>query len=380
MLMRELKIALIGGGFMGKAHSLAYALAPLAEDIGARLSRELLIDVSPAVAARQAAALGWKRHGTDWREAVASDDIDIVDICTPPPLHEEIALAAIAAGKHVFCEKPITNDSAAAHRMAQAARESGLVAQVGFNYRHSPAVAYTKKLLEEGRLGTPLQFRASYLQEVAFWADPERWRANRHTGGSGMVGDIGSHIIDAAEYLFGDIVRVAARVRAMRPGSFEGWAPEDERRARGLLDEAGVWVAEFANGAIGSFTVNAYASGRKNRFYFALDASRGAVEFTWNAREEFRVSYRDEEPDHRGFRTIHTGKEHPNGWWPIAGLGTGYVDVSAIQFQKFIRSIVHGDPVSPTFDDAAHVQDVVEAVVAAAESNSWVEVPPRQGR
>lgn len=362
---------------MGRAHSLAYSLVPIAEDLGATVIKEVLVDITPELAAGFAAQLGWSSSSDDWREVIGRPDIDIIDICTPPQFHEEIALAAIAAGKHVFCEKPITNSSEGAARMWAAVRGSGVVAQVGFIYRHTPAIAFAKELLESGKLGVPLEFRASYLQEVGFTADANRWRAQRATGGGGAISEIGSHIIDAAELLFGDITKVAARVRAKAAGSDTGWIPETERVARDVLDDGGVWVAEFDSGAIGSFSVSSFSSGRKNRYHFEFDASKASVEFNWNSREEFRVSYVDEEKDHQGFRTIHTNNEHPNGWWRLAGLGTGYIDVSAIQFQKFVRTIVEGGEASPSFGDGAHVQNVVDAIAEAAVSDSWVEVIPR---
>lgn len=369
--MKELKVALIGAGFMGKAHSLAYAIAPLASELGATLVKQVLVDANPDVAATAARQLGWAESATDWRAIIERDDIDIVDICTPPQFHAEIALAAVKAGKHVFCEKPITNDPSEARAIVAAAEAAGVVTQVGYNYRHTPAVSNAKKLLDEGKLGTPLQFRASYNQEVGFWADPNRWRATKATGGSGTVGDIGSHIIDLAEHLFGDIVRVAARARSY---GTDGWRSESERIDGDLIDDAAVWIAEFANGAIGTFSVNQFAVGRKNRVYFEFDATKAAVQFDWNDRETFTVAYVDDPADHRGFRTIHTNDQHPDGWWRLAGIGTGYVDVSAIQFQHFVRAIVDGTPTGPDFARAAHVEDVVAAVYRAAESDSWVDV------
>jgi predicted dehydrogenase len=374
--MKELKVALIGGGFMGKAHSLALAVAPLNEDLGAVVIKQVLVEVDPDNARNLAAALGWQESASDWREVVARDDIDIVDICTPPQFHEEIALAAIAAGKHVFCEKPIANLSSEAIAMRDAAEAAGVVTQVGFNYRHTPAVEYAKQLLDAGEFGVPMQFRATFLQDGLFTVtDPNRWRAKRSTGGSGMVGDIGSHIIDAAEYLFGDITKVAARVRTR--GADGGWMPEAQRLADDALDDAGVWIAEFANGAIGTFAVTSYASGHKNQYAYQFDASKAGVMFDWNDRETFQVSYVDRPADHLGFQRIHTNFSHPNAFWRLAGLGTGYVEVSATQFQHFVKAIVAGTPSKPDFGTAARVQQVVEAVVEAAAVDSWVEVPRR---
>jgi predicted dehydrogenase len=374
--LKQLRIALIGGGFMGRAHSLAYGVAADAQDLGVKLRKETLVDITPELAESAAQRLGWSSSSVSWEEVVNRADIDIVDICTPPDLHEPIAIASIAAGKHVFCEKPITNSFEAAQRMDTAAKAAGCVTQVGFTYRHTPAISFAKRLLETGKLGEPLQFRASYLQDGSFTADPHRWRASRSTGGSGSVSDIGSHIIDMAEFLFGDIARVSALMRTKSTGS-HGWLSEEIRLSGNLLDEAGVWIAEFVNGALGSFSVNAYASGHKNHISFGFDASRAAVEFDWNRREEFRVSYFDEPPDHRGFRTIHTNDQHPDGWWGLAGLGTGYVDVMAIQFQHFVKAIVTSGRTHPDFADGARIQRIVEAVHSSASSRKWIDVPPR---
>jgi len=220
-----------------------------------------------------------------------------------------------------------------------------------------------------------LQFRGIYTQGVGFGADPDRWRARELTGGSGMVGDIGSHLIDISEHLVGPIQRVCALVRAKGSASDDGWLSESARRDDGVLDDAGVWIAEFADGPIGSFAVSAYAAGRMNRICFELDATKAAVEFDWNKREEFRIAYRDEPASHQGFRTIHTNQEHPNGWWRLAGLGTGYLEVMAIQFQEFVRAIVRGKPASPGFGTGARVQRVVEAVRRSAADGGWVVVP-----
>lgn len=287
--MKELRVALIGGGFMGRAHSMAYSLADLASDPGVKLVKQLVVDDDPEVASRSSELLGWHEHATDWREAVNRPDIDVIDICTPPQFHAPIAIAALRAGKHVFCEKPITNSSDEAIAMRDEARQAGVVTQVGFNYRHTPAVAFAKKLLD-----------------------------------------------------------------------------------------AGMWIAEYSNGAIGSFAVSSAASGRKNQYYYALDCTQAAVEFDWNRREEFRVSYVDDPKDHLGFRTIYTNDLHPGGWWRLAGLGTGYVEVSAIQIQEFVSCIVSGGDAQPGFADATHTQQVVEAVYQAARDKAWIEVPPRQ--
>ena len=359
---------------MGKAHSLAWSMAPIGLDLQATVTKEVIVDIRPDLSdvARQ---LGWNSFSDDWKLVLQRDDIDIVDICTPPQFHAEIAIAAIAAGKHVFCEKPITNDVSEALAMAEAARSAGVQTQVGFNYRHAPAISFAKLLLDQGRLGRPLQFRGSFLQDGGFTADPNRWRAQKLTGGSGTTGDIGSHIVDISEYLFGDIRRVSARMRSRDAAG--AWLAEPDRLGNDLIDDAGVWLAEFESGAIGTFAVSSFASGHKNHVGFEFDATEGGVKFDWNDREVLRVSFIDEKPDQMGFRTISTSDQHPDGWWRLAGLGTGYPEISAIQFQHFVRGVLSGAGSHPDFGDGAHSQLLVEAIAEAAVSDYWIDVPRR---
>ncbi|MFT4029631.1 MAG: Gfo/Idh/MocA family oxidoreductase [Protaetiibacter sp.] len=376
--MRELKVAIIGGGgFMGYVHSLGWALAPIAAATGASIRKAVLVEADDERAAAAAEKHGWDEYSSDWRAVIARDDIDIVDIVTPPNSHREIALAAIAAGKHVFLEKPITNDAAEAGEMTLAGREAGVVTQVGFNYRHTPAVRYIRKLIDDGTLGRPLQFRVHYLQDLGFVAGDLGWRSKKSTGGSGASGDIGSHIVDLAEYLMGDVARVSSLVRTKRPGADTAWLSDEERIEGELLDDAALWLAEFESGAIGSFATSIFASGRKNRIFFELEATKGTVEFDWNRREEVRLSLTSDPGDQQGFRTVIMGDKHEDIWWPIGGIGTGYIDGTAIQLQKFVGAILSGGDGVPDFASATHVQQVIDAVIASGASHGWVDVPAR---
>ncbi|MFV0253798.1 MAG: Gfo/Idh/MocA family protein [Beutenbergiaceae bacterium] len=376
--MQDLNVAIIGGaGFMGRAHSAALALADLGGS-GARVRRRVLVEPDADLGRTAAQELGWDEAATNWESVVQREDIDVVDIVTPPGLHAPVALAAIAAGKHVFCEKPITNDAESGRRIAQAADDAGVLVQVGFNYRHTAAIQHAKALLDAGELGTPLQFRATYLQETGLlWGKvPGRWRNTRATGGSGASGDIGSHIVDVAEFLNGPILRLNALVRAVDEDRSSGWTDEARRINDDIVDDAAVWIAEFANGVIGSFAVNFYSSGRKNQYRFSLDCTAAAVDFDWNHREEFRISRVADAPVDAGFKTVHTSLEHPNGHWKLAGLGSGYVDVSASQFTSFFSAVLAGQAASPNAWDATHIQEVVDAISTSAATGDWVAVPP----
>lgn len=372
--MEQLGVALIGGGgFMGRAHSLGYAVAPHMADLEVSVRRDLLVDVDLQSATRAAEKLGWARASDDWRAAVEDPAVHIIDIVTPPALHEEIALQAIAKGKHVFCEKPITNDSAAGLRMHDAARAAGVVAQVGFNYRHISAVSAIKAIIDSGRLGTILQFRGSYHQDPLFTITDFGWRGTRRSGGSGATGDIGSHILDIAQYLCGPLLRVQGQQRMKDRSSMNaGWlATPDPAR----LDDAAAWLGEFAGGALGIFSTSFYSYAHKNHLAFAIDGTRGSVQFDWNRAGEFQVAFADEPTAESGFRTVLVSDQHPDVWYPVAGLGQGYIDGTAIQIRHFLKAIAGGAPAHPDFGEAAQTQAIVEAIERSSETQSWVEVP-----
>ncbi|MDP9696204.1 UNVERIFIED_ORG: putative dehydrogenase [Arthrobacter globiformis] len=374
--MKELNVAIVGGGgFMGYAHSMGWSLAPVAAETGAKLNKKLVVEADDERARSTAERYGWDEYTTNWRDVITRDDIDIVDIVTPPAAHAEVAIAALAAGKHVFVEKPISNDLTEALQMAEAAERSGVVHQVGFNYRYTPAMRFIKRMIEDGTLGHPLQFRGHYLQDNAILGRTlSGWRANRSAGGSGVVGDIGSHLIDLAQYLAGDITKVNAVVRAKNPAEDTGWLTNQERLDGDLLDDAALWMGQFESGAIGSFATTVYASGRKNRLFFELECSKGTVEFDWNRREEVKLSLLSDPADQQGMRTVIMNQTHEDFWWPMGGMGIGYVDGTAIQLQHFVRAIVSNGVAAPGFAEATQVQRVIEAVMISGDKEQWVDV------
>jgi predicted dehydrogenase len=380
--MKELNVAIVGGGgFMGYAHSLGWSLAPIAAEIGAKVNKKLVVEADDERAAATAQKYGWEEATSDWRDVISRDDIDIVDIVTPPAAHAEVALAALAAGKHVFVEKPISNDLHEALRMAEAAEIAGVVHQVGFNYRYTPAVRFIKRMIEDGTLGQPLQFRGHYLQDNAILGRTlSGWRANRSAGGSGVVGDIGSHLIDLAQFLAGDITTVNAVVRAKNPESDTSWLSNQERIDGDLLDDAAIWMGQFTSGAIGSFATTVYASGRKNRLFFELECSKGTVEFDWNRREEVKLSLLTDPPEQQGLRTVIMNQNHDDFWWPMGGMGIGYVDGTAIQLQHFVRAIVNGGTATPGMTEATQVQRVIDAVLRSGDVEQWVPVDEESAR
>ncbi|SDW87805.1 Predicted dehydrogenase [Arthrobacter sp. cf158] len=378
--MKEIRVALIGGGgFMGRAHSLGYSVATQLSEVDFRVRKSILVDVDGDAAALAASALGWEASSADWRSVVASPDIDAVDIVTPPGLHKEIALAAIAHGKHVFCEKPITNDVPGALEMWDAAREGGVTNQVGFNYRHIPAITHAKELLSPGKLGAPLQFRGTYLHDALFFISDFGWRGSKATGGSGATGDIGSHLIDIAEYLCGPIVRVSAlQVTRDRSHADSGWHKTTDAERGELLDEAATWIAEFENGTIGTFSAGFYSPGKKNALAFEIDATGGAVAFDWNNPDQLIVDLLDDQAAVAGPRTVEVSQGiQEDVWYPVPGLGQGYVDGMAIQLRRFLQAIADDRPATPNFGEAVRIQQVIDAIEQSAFTNAWVTMPDR---
>ena len=245
--------------------------------------------------------------------------------------------------------------------------------QVGFNYRHTPMITHAKSMIARGDLGRPLQLRASYLVDGGFWVPDFGWRKKRSTGGSGATGDLGSHVIDMALHLCGPIKRVAALERSYAKAGDGDWGP-DANVQPDVPDGGAMWLAEFANGAMGTFSASFYSAGRANAIRMELDGSKGALQFDWNKNNEIQLAFVDDPMDKAGFRHVIAGE--PSLWYPIPGLGYGYVDGSAAQLASFVRAILNGEPAAPSFADAAHVQRVVEAVARSAQTGAWVDVLP----
>ncbi|MEY9853276.1 putative dehydrogenase [Leifsonia sp. EB41] len=384
MTAEPLRVALIGHGFMGAAHSQAWRVAPRFFDLPLRPEMALLVGRTGA--AESAGRLGWAESAADWREAVARDDIDVVDIVTPGDTHAEIAIAALEAGKHVLCEKPLANSLAEAERMASAAvtaQERGVLAMCGFTYRRVPAILEARRLVREGAIGDVREVRAQYLQDwLSDPAGPMTWRLDRAKAGSGSLGDIGAHIIDAAEFVVGDrIASVSGTLETyvrQRPILAEqrglGGVASD-RLGEVTVDDAAWFTTRFGSGAMGSFTATRYATGRKNALRLEISGTRGALAFDLERMNELEYYDATEPSDRLGFRRIlATEPEHPfaGNWWPT-GHALGYEHAFSHQVVDFVTDIAERRAPEPSFADALHVQRVLAAVEGSAGAGSaWV--------
>ncbi|MEV6601693.1 Gfo/Idh/MocA family oxidoreductase [Actinoplanes sp. NPDC051346] len=386
-MMGQLRVGMIGYAFMGAAHSQAWRTVNHAFDLPLSARRSVVCGRDEARVAAAAVTLGWESHATDWREVVSRDDIDLVDICTPGDTHAEIALAALAAGKHVLCEKPLANSVAEAREMAEAAATAqarGVRTMCGFNYRRVPAVALMRRLVAQGRIGTVRHIRAVYLQD---WiVDPEFplvWRLRRDMAGSGALGDIGAHIVDLTQYVTGArITGVSALTETFvreRPLPAEAAGLSGVGRAESgevTVDDAALFLARLEGGAIATYEATRFATGRKNGLRVELNGSLGSVAFDFERMNELEFYDATVPSTEQGFtRILVTEPDHPYmaAWWP-AGHPIGYEHSFTHEVRDLIAAIAAGEDPTPSFADALQVQLVLDAVERSAASSAWVPV------
>ncbi|MGW4203340.1 Gfo/Idh/MocA family protein [Streptomyces sp. NPDC004726] len=379
-----LGVGMVGYAFMGAAHSQGWR----------NVSRVFDLPMKPvlaAIAGRDSSAVraaadkhGWAAAETDWRALIARDDVQLVDICTPGDSHAEIAVAALEAGKHVLCEKPLANTVAEAEAMtaaAERARERGQLAMVGFNYRRVPAIAYARRLIAEGRLGTLRHLRFIYLQD--WLVDPQfplTWRLQREHAGSGALGDLGAHIVDLAQHLAGErLVGVSAlsetfvRERPLLAGASAGLSGSaGADRGAVTVDDAALFNGRLPSGALASFEATRMASGRKNALRFEINGELGSIAFDLERLNELSFHDHTEPAASSGFRRILvTEADHPylEAWWP-PGHGLGYEHSFTHQARDLIEAIATGADPAPSFADGLQVQRVLAAVEESARENA----------
>jgi predicted dehydrogenase len=373
---------MIGTGFMGAAHSQAWRVAHRFFDLP--LTPQMSVIVGRDAAKTQGAAekYGWAEAATDWRAVVVRDDIDLVDICSPGDSHAEIAIAALAAGKHVLCEKPLANTVDEAREMADAARsaaERGIRSMVGFSYRRVPALTFARELVQSGRIGEVRQARAAYLQDwLVDENGPMTWRLDKKLAGSGSLGDIGAHAVDAVQFITGQSVeQVSGHLRTFvteRPllGETVGLSgTASDETGTVTVDDAAWFTGQLSGGAVASFEATRYATGRKNGLKIEIFGSRGAIVFDLEKMNELEFYDGTDAAGEQGFRRIFvTEPEHPyvGVWWPT-GHGLGYEHPFSHQVRDLVFDIAEGRQPTPSFDDGLQVQQVLDAVERSAEAN-----------
>jgi predicted dehydrogenase len=374
---------MIGYGFMGAAHSQGWRVAPRFFDLPARPEMTLLVGRNAEATAAAAEKFGWAETATDWRDAIARDDIDVIDIVTPGDSHVDIAIAALEAGKHVLCEKPLANSVEEARAMADAAEKAaakGVYAMVGFTYRRVPAATFARDLVASGAVGEIRQVRANYLQD--WLVDPEvplAWRLQKHLAGSGSLGDIGAHAIDLAQFITGQrLTSVSGMLETFvkqRPvlaeaSGLSGTASEEMGDV--TVDDLALFTGRFDGGAVGSFEATRMSTGRKNALRIEVSGSKGAISFDLEDLNALGFYDATAPADRQGFTKIYvTEPQHPymEAWWPTGHM-LGYEHGFSHQARDFVVGVVEGSQPTPSFADGLQVQQVLDAVERSAETGS----------
>jgi predicted dehydrogenase len=372
--MKELGIGLIGTGFMGKAHAIAYrtALSAFPDIPAPRLVA--IADVNADAAKKAAHQYGFESSTGDWKALIANPAIHVISITTPNSFHKEMALATIAAGKHVHCEKPLSPTLTDSLEMVKAAEAKGVNTQVGFNYIKNPLLKMARQMVEAGELGEITGFRGIHAEDYMHDpASPWTWRIDP-SGGPGVIADLGSHIIGMARFLLGSITEVSADVRTVikqRPvarGASEMKPVEVDDVARILVN--------FSRGCGGTIEANWIQTGRKMQLGFELTGEKGSLVFTQERLNELHFYKAGGDSRQSGFTRIEAGPQHePYGGFCIAGgHQLGFNDLKTIEMAEFLGAIGHKEKSGPDFREAYEIQKVVEAAIASSKARSWIEV------
>lgn len=384
-----LRVAMVGHAFMGAAHSHAWRTAPRFFDLPLAPELAVVVGRDADRAAAAADKLGWAESASDWRAVIERDDVDLVDVCTPGDTHAEIAIAALEAGKHVLCEKPLANSVAEAQAMTEAAAraaERGVFAMVGFTYRRVPAIALARQLVAEGRIGQVRHVRAAYLQDwIADPQAPMSWRLEADKAGSGALGDIGAHVVDLTQHITGEqITGVAATLETFvkeRPlpaaaGSLSGTAGEGTGTV--TVDDAALFLARFSGGALATFEATRFALGRKNAIRIEVNGSAGSLAFDFEDMNTLHFFDGADPDETAGFRRVvvtEPGHPYVGNWWP-AGHGLGYEHGFTHQVVDLVGALAAGEQPTPSFADGLAVQRVLDTVQrSSAAGSAWTPVP-----
>lgn len=378
-MKKEIRVALIGHQFMGIAHSNAYRNATMWAGIPAKITMKCLCASDSIENLRDfAGKYGWEEVETDWRKVVGRDDIDLVSIATPNFLHREIAVEAARNGKHVLCEKPLANNLEEARQMLDAVEKAGVKHCCGYSYRFTPSLALARQLVQEGRIGRIYHVFVRYAQD---WITNPNfgmvWRFDKKMAGSGPLGDLSAHSVDATRFVTGlEFKEVTGNLQTLiRERPLDSNNPEGPKGSV-TVDDVAQFLVNFKGGATGCYESTRLATGRKNYNTIEINGEKGSI--FWNFEDQNYLLFYDntQSPQEAGFRKINvTHDVHPykGGWWP-QGHGIGYADSFVIEVAEFIHAVVEDKPFHPSFEDGVKCQEVLEAVERSAGSRTWERV------
>ncbi|MCE4048905.1 Gfo/Idh/MocA family protein [Bacillus sp. Au-Bac7] len=372
----EIRIGLIGAGWMGKAHTNSFVNALL--DFGPEYGKpifEVVSDVSAEAAQKASETLGYSRWTTNWQDVVTDEHIDIVDIATPNAFHYEIAKAALENGKHVYCEKPLTLSSEQSLELAEIAKAKGVVNYVGYNNVMNPASAYIKELVDTGKLGDIVGFFGTYAQDSLLDPNlPITWRHINKYSGSGALGDLGSHLLSVSQFILGNIESVNATAKTIfkqRPSS-----PGSLTLAEVENEDIIAILTNYENGAVGTISSSRIAAGRKNYLTYEIQGTKGTVHYSLERMNEVNVYFTSDNSADRGFRTVFLGPDHKgySAFYPAAGIAIGYNDMKVLEAHELLSALSKGTAYACDFEFGAQIDKTVDAILASAVQQQWVRV------
>lgn len=374
--MTEIGVGVIGTGFMGKAHSIAYSASASVFGTGLRPKLEIVCDLSPQRASQRATDLGFSRYTDKWQEVVEDPAVQLVSVCTPNDTHAEIAIAALARGKNVWCEKPMSTSLADSAAMAEAADSAKAHTIIGYNYTKNPAVTHARRLVEEGRIGRISGFFCRYdVDNEADGARPWSWRMSRASSGTGANGDVLSHVISIAHFLTGsEICRVVGDMAIVHPERRDPNSPDSLKNVDN--DDMIAALVHFENGVHGHIGASRVTWGRKCGLRWELHGTEGTICFDQERLNELQLFTRGDDLAMAGFRTLLTGPQHPpySAFLPNGGHSLGYMDVKICELHDLLSAIETGKPVWPDFQAGLKIEKVMDAVDRSALSGKWEDV------
>ena len=374
--MKEIGVGVIGTAFMGKAHSLAYVAAGTAFGGGLRPRLEVLCDINAERGKAKQLEMGFDRSTTNYMDVVNDPAVELISICVPNAVHKEIAVAALKAGKHVWCEKPMATDLAEAEEMLAAARASNCQTILGYNYTQNPLVQSARQLIEEGAIGRVIGFHGIY--DVDNEADPDRphsWRMNREASGSGANADVMCHLVSIAHFMTGsEITRLVGDYDTVHKQRTDPKNP-----GQTLLvdnDDVCTALAHFASGIKGTLRASRVAWGRKCGLRWEIHGSQGMICHDQERLNELKLCTRSDDLRQQGFRTILSGPYHQpyDAFLPNAGHTLGFIDVKVCELQQLLTAIANDEPAWPNFEDGIKIEKVLDAIDRSALSGLWIDV------
>ncbi len=383
MAKRQINVALIGYQFMGKAHSNAYRQVGRFFDLDVEPVMKVLVGRSEHKVKAAAANFGWQEYATNWEEVIQRPDIDLIDIGTPNDSHAAISQAALKAGKHVLCEKPLAISVADAKESYDVAKQTGLINGICHNYRKAPAIAMAAQMVRDGKLGAIRHFRGTYLQD---WINdpsvPLVWRLDKKIAGSGSHGDLNAHLIDTARFVMGaeftEVIGLSETFIKKRPlladtdGGLTGFKASGEM-GDVTVDDVTAFLARFNNGATATFEATRLAPGRKNYNRWEINGEKGTIAFNLERMNEIEIYLTDDPQGLQGFHTIQATENfmpYMEGYWPVAHI-IGYEHTFINMMADLFKAIGKGEQFTPDFEDGLKNQAVLEAVDNSVQSRQW---------